>query len=366
MFIYLVINRIETYQKAIRYCFPFISMSFFVGLINVFWDADSLPTPDSEMILDPGVINRFFLIGKNFFFYLYKTFVPLELMFSYPRHEIERGRIFDILPSLVLSLYLLSLIYRFIKKLKIHQFEYGIVTAFCLLLPILGLVEVYYMRFSYTAEHYLNLAMVGLLFTFLAFVNNKKIILAIYLFPILLCFKTFAYLPEYQSEEQLMLATLKKNPESILANNLLGQFYKNQNDLNKARFYIEFSIKIKPTAQAYYNLASLHERLGLMDLALRNYLKSSELNPFVPQTDEKLGVLAAGRGDLSLAIKYFKSAIQKSSSYSSAYYNLGYIYESQKNITEANKWYRQAFKLAPTIELYKSAVVRTSTGPNSF
>ncbi len=357
-FLMLIQNR--KLISSVLISLPYFVVSLVLGLTNTFWDAGALPTPESEMILDPSFIHRYFLIGKNFIFYFYKTFIPTDLMFSYKKAVIDYSNLWDILPSIFLTLFLVFCGYKIFTARRLNTFYSGIIISFILLFPVLGLVEIYYMRFSSVAEHYLSIAMIGFLFAVLSLIKNKKFHYACFVFPVVLSYQTFRYLPEYSDEETVMLKTIDKNSDSILAHNLLGSLYKNKGDFKKAIDHYQKSIEIKPTAQPYFNLATVQEKIDLWDQARANYEKSIELNPYYAPTYVNLGGVYLKLNKPLVAINYFKKSLEKNRNYSPAFYNIGYTYEFiLKDAKESYKWYLQALQISPQNSLFKNAVQRT-------
>lgn len=147
-FLFVYLHKRKSFLETILLSAPFFLISGILGLINIFWNVDTQPTLDYETVLDSNYLNRFFIIGKNFAFYFYKSIFPNTLMFSYPRYEIDRSNIMDTVPSIFIALFLIYIAYRILKEKKINQFQAGIDMAFFILLPTLGLVEIYYMRFQ--------------------------------------------------------------------------------------------------------------------------------------------------------------------------------------------------------------------------
>ena len=74
------INKFDL-KKKLLVTLPFLIISTILGLTNLLWGQNSLPVPDSELILDKSILFRIVLVGQNFLFYIYQTFFPKDLMF---------------------------------------------------------------------------------------------------------------------------------------------------------------------------------------------------------------------------------------------------------------------------------------------
>lgn len=85
-----------------------------------------------------------------------------------------------------------------------------------------------------------------------------------------------------KSIEQYQIA-LEINPNDAEANNNLGYTLIQQSRASEAIPYFEKAVEIKPSYQAYFNLAYADRRNGMAANALTNYQKALELQPeFVP------------------------------------------------------------------------------------
>lgn len=176
--------------------------------------------------------------------------------------------------------------------------------------------------------------------------------------PCLWGYQTYKYLPDYLSEESVMLANVQKNPDAKIAHDVLGSFYKKQNELDKALYHYNESIRIKPAAEPYFNIGTVNERQNLFDSAIANYQKAEELNPYFAQVDINIGVVYAKKSNFKVAIEYYEKAIRKDRGASTAYYNIGYTHEILLNFKEAYHWYEMALQLSPQSQIYLKAVDR--------
>ena len=96
-----------------------------------------------------------------------------------------------------------------------------------LLLPVLGLIDVYYFRFSFVADHFQYLAGAALIALLVAGVGGRvrerraQLLLAV---VSIAAFDrvSWAYCPAFHDEETLWRDTLARNPDSFMPQNNLG------------------------------------------------------------------------------------------------------------------------------------------------
>ncbi|MEQ1723116.1 MAG: tetratricopeptide repeat protein [Pseudobdellovibrio sp.] len=352
------------FKKIIQLSAPFLVASLVFGLINVMWDQNALPVPDSELILNKSVLVRFLLVGQNFLFYLYQTFFPINLMFTHPKIEPDIFSVYSYLPTLALLVVLLvAAYYLYNNNNKLRFYLIGIILSFLFLFPVLGLSEIYFMRFSYVAEHYLTLGLVGFVAPLVTMHGKYRYVKVIaYVFAAALAIQTWSYVADYQDEKILFERNIEKNPNSILPHNILGLLYKNEKNLEMAMHHFDKSIEIHPNAASYYNKASLYEILNQLELARLNYEKAIQLNPYVANSYNNLAIVYLKLKNLPVALDYFLKGIKADPYDVRLYYNMAYAYEEDNQMTQALEWYKKALILQPENPLFKSSVERVLRG----
>jgi HemY protein len=93
--------------------------------------------------------------------------------------------------------------------------------------------------------------------------------------PILI--ELYSVLPCNQQHLHFTESLLKKNPHSFMLFICLGRQSIDQQLWGKAKQYLEQSIELQPTPDAYHELGLLHERLNDLLLACENYKKGLQL-----------------------------------------------------------------------------------------
>lgn len=217
------------------------------------------------------------------------------------------------------------------------------------------------MRFSYVAEHYLTLGMIGFLYPVIISLNKTFVgKILTYFFIGFIAFQSFDYLSNYKTEKQILETNITKNPNSILPHNILGLLYKNENNYEKAFYHFDRSNQIHPNAASYYNKASLYDKINQLDLAKINYEKAIDLNPFVGNSYNSLAIVCLKLKNPEMALANFEKALQVDPSDVRIYYNIGRVYEDGSNFTLAIEWYTKALTIQPENTLFKEAIKRVS------
>jgi len=156
------------------------------------------------------------------------------------------------------------------------------------LLPVLGFIDHYFLRFSHVGDHFQYLAsmapltLVGALLVKLMDLIPKRLRLIGYIFPSMLLLallsRTWSRVPVFFDDLSLWSETIELNPNAWLAQSNLGF------DLIKR---------------------------GQPSAAIENLQKSIELNPHQEWTYYNLGIAYSSLEDYEQAIRYFKLAIEE-------------------------------------------------------
>lgn len=141
---------------------PFFVIAAIVGIIGILWHSyDDYFT--KEIAAAGTFAGRFALAGWSFWFYLLKAIIPTNLMFVNPRWSINPANIIHWLPSIaLLLLFILLVFYRKKSRPALAGSGYFFIVIF----PVLGFVDIFFMRFSLVADHYQYGAIIGIISTY--------------------------------------------------------------------------------------------------------------------------------------------------------------------------------------------------------
>ncbi|HUB67104.1 MAG TPA: tetratricopeptide repeat protein, partial [Candidatus Methylacidiphilales bacterium] len=228
---------------------------------------------------------RLITAGDAVWFYLGKLIWPHPLMAIYPRWQIDAKEWFAYLP--LLTVIAVSLGFWCNCRFRFRPWLFTYIYFLIVLLPVIGLNDFYYQRFSFVADHFQYLASMGPLSlagaglaSFSDRIGSQRLWLQwtpavgmLLIFGILSWQRSWVY----QNNETLWTDTVIQNPNSWLAHTNLG--------------------------------ASL-SRKGRVDDAIVEYQKALKINSRYDVAHFNLGIAFAHREQLDEAITEFQEALK--------------------------------------------------------
>lgn len=263
--------------------------------------------------------------------------------------------------SFIFILFLVSIIYSFIKNRQIFFW----LSFF--LIPLLLALTPFKVAWI-VAERYVYLGSIGLFVLAAEFFNKlagiKKIKLQVYtifiLIIIALSIRTILRNIDWQNEDNLWIATGKTSPSSPNNHNNLGDVYGRHGDLAGAALEFQTAIKLKPNyADAYHNLANTQMQMGKFDEVIINYQKAIRFNPNLWQSYRGLAIVYFQKKQFDLAILQLQKAIKINPQDADLLTDLAVIYLQTENKSAAKEAFSKALLLNPNN-------VRAKTGLNQF
>jgi protein O-mannosyl-transferase len=346
---------------------------------------------------------RFLTAGKVVWFYLGKLAWPHPLIFIYPKWAIDARQLTAWLP-LALLLVVLVVLWR-----GRQGWSRGLFMAFACfvvaLLPVLGLANHYFLRYSFVGDHFQYLAAAGplalagavltaagkawgrmsaplapLARTFPTFwsaglrpgaaenIGRRRVgdgrstlwesqggggiswpgLAAGAVLLLALAVLTWKQAFVYADEETLWRDTLASNPACWPAYNNLGTLLEGKGQLDEAiRQYQEALRLNSDNAEARNNLGSAFTKKGQGDEAIRQLQEALRLNPDIAVAHNNLGIALAGKGQLDEAIRQYQEALRLKPDYAQAHNNLGGAFYQQGRTGEAIGQFQEALRLDP-------------------
>jgi tetratricopeptide (TPR) repeat protein len=265
---------------------PFFIAGLWLGLQTAWLERHHVGANGAEWSF--SFWERCLIAGRALWFYAGKLFWPVNLTFVYPRWQIDTGLAWQwLFPTAALA----SVAALWFARKRIGGGPLVAVLFFeGTLLPALGFLNVYPMRFSFVADHYQYLASIGLIVLVaegLASTLGRLEKGVPFLKPLLcgLILLTLGTLTWRQSGiftdlETLWRATIKQNPGCWLAYNSLGIVFRSKGRMDEAIAYYEKALEIQPLyAKAHNNLANALLQKGRADGAVVHYQKALEMEP---------------------------------------------------------------------------------------
>jgi Tfp pilus assembly protein PilF len=267
------------------------------------------------------LLDRSIIAGRATWFYVGKLLWPTNLAFSYPLWKIDASDFPQVLMPVAVLVMLAAL---WLYKFRIGRGPLAAVVFFLVTIsPALGFIDYYTMIYSLVADHYVYIAMIGLVAVAIeplarwagtsAF-RQRSLAIAASAIAVALGTVTYQRTFVYQGPRELWADTLEKNPNSLLARTSMG-------------------------------IAFRHD--GKFDKALEQFRIALAIDPHNYQSLNGVGTILVDTGHLDEAVPYFRRIIQEHPQVSGGYANLGSIYLRRGDRNEAEKLYRQACRLDP-------------------
>jgi tetratricopeptide (TPR) repeat protein len=325
------------------------------GLLTAWVEKRYIGAEGSQFAL--SIAQRCLLAGRLIWFYCAKALWPANLMFIYPRWTVDT-RIWQqyLYPAgvLIVATGALWLARKNRGPLAALLFFVGT------LVPALGFVNVYPFRFSYMADHFQYLAILGIIVPAawgLTAAGTKippgALKFAQSAIIAALAILTWSQSANYRSAEALYRDTLARNPSSWLAeNNLGGVLMKTPGRAQEAIPYFQAALRLEP------DLVEAHNNLGLIlgDLpgrspeAIAEYRAALHIKPDYAEAHNNLGSALADAGQRDEAISEYREAIRIRPNYAEAHNNLGSaLSESPDRLPAAIAEFEEALRIDPNL-----------------
>lgn len=375
---------------------PFFTVGLALALVTVWLEKTHVGARGTEFDLSP--VDRCLIAGRALWFYSAKLVWPLPLTFIYPRWQIDAAAPWQYLfPLGVLGVILTLWLAR-------HRLGRGPLTAVLLysgtLVPALGFIDVYPMRFSFVADHFQYLATPALMALLVAACWRlpRRLAVTLGVACLLACgVLTWRQTAIYHDRETLWRDTLEKNPACWMAHNNLGELLFERDQFDEAKeHYLEAlalnpadtgarynlgkvlwrqgdvdgahaafaeAIRLEPRyAKAHYNLGLVLRRQGKAADAIGHLREAVRLEPTLGPAHNNLGALLAQQGDHPEAVRHFLLALRRDPDDADICYNLALSHARMGQLDEAVRYARQAVRRQPNEPRFRALVQGLTQG----
>jgi len=313
---------------------PFMALGIVAGLHTAHVESQHVGAEGVEW--NWSVWERILIAGRAVWFYAGKLVWPYPVVFIYHRWKIDPASLAQTLfPAAAILLLALF-------RAGQSRWGRGPLAAALLfggtLVPALGFVNLYPMRFSFVADHFQYLASISLITLLtasasLAFqkINAKPrtMQIAAGIVLLLLSGSTFVRCFDYRSRDTLWTATLNNNPECWLASLHLGGLRMEEHRFRDALTFFELTLANKPPESFEPSeMSDLHLRMAKCYAAIKDQKRMIE------HTRAALECLRYAVGD-----RYQDQA--------AVHFNLAMLLRSLGEFPEAISEFRQALEITP-------------------
>jgi tetratricopeptide (TPR) repeat protein len=333
---------------------PFFALAAVVGLVS--WWFQSHRAIGPEVIRSDSFWSRMAGAGWAVWFYLYKAALPLNLSI-YPLWKIDPAKVMSYLPGLMLvgALLMCWLFRRTWGRAWLCELGYFVV----MLLPVLGFLNIYYMRYSLVADHWQYFALIGPIALVAAGLGSRfgvraagggfphMVIVAAPLLA-LLGILTWRQCGMYADAVTFWRRTMAANPECWMAHNNLGKTLFEEGQVDQALAHFQKAVELRPNhAEARNNLGNALLRKGQVQEAMTQFQEAIKLRPDLSEARNSLAGVLYRMGRVDDAVAQLKIALTYTPDDEQAHNNLGNILLDRGHVAEAIAQYQRALDAHP-------------------
>lgn len=329
---------------------PWLALGGIAGAVTASLERTSIGAQGADFALT--MPQRFVLAGRALWFYAEKVVWPANLTFSYSRWTLD-GRYLYPAAAMAVAAALALLARR--RRGPLAAFLYFTGTLF----PALGFLNVYPFLFSFVADHFQYLAMLGILAPLACGLTLIAHRLAV---PLRICaaaallavpgMLTWRQCGMYRDSETLYRATLARNPASWLAHtNLCAILQSQPAGLAEAIAECQAALRLRPRyAEAHNDLGTaLAQMPDRLPEAMDEFRAAIDGKPQFPEAHFNLANALARVPDRQPdAIAEYRAALRIRPDYREAHLNLGAVLlRTPGRVEEAIAEDRAALALQP-------------------
>ncbi len=337
---------------------PFFLVAIVLTGVNIWFQKHG----QDVVVRDVSFPQRLAGAGAVVWFYLAKALAPIDLVFVYPRWQIEAGALLWWLPlaaalgvSVVLARQLPSPTINWRRALLFAWL------FFCVaLVPVLGFTDVGFMQYSLVADHYQHIAIIAVAAVVAAAwtVWHRTAQGALRWVAALaggtlvagLTFLTWQQSRLYGNAIDLYQDTVANNPDCWMAYHNLGTSLLHAGRTQEAMPHIEKALRLKPeSAAAHFNLGCALESAGRLPEAIEEFQSAVQLRTDFSEAHVNLGNALRQLGRTPEAILQYRQALRLRSDIPLAQNNLGNALLWSGQVQEALEHLQEAVRLDPQL-----------------
>jgi Tfp pilus assembly protein PilF len=298
-------------------------------------------------------------------FYLGKILWPIHLAVDYgrsPRWLIASPQRFWtwVVPvALLLASYLL--------RRKLPAALAATLMFIAALAPVLGLIGFDYQTYSTVTDHYLYLALLApslLLASVLANASWKHWIAPICLVLIACGVLSFRQTFVWRDTKSLFEHTRKVNSQSLAASGMLGMYWSDHRDPQRALEVLSESVRLHPDVPfAHFTYANVLMRENKIAEAIQEYRQAIDQDASKPKYFTNFGVALARSNRPDLALVAFQHAAELDPKDADNYQNAGIALEAMGRIEQAKLAFKMALERDPSRQAIREHLAQLSAAP---
>jgi tetratricopeptide (TPR) repeat protein len=339
--------------KDFLFSAPFFALTAALSLNEIWFQYHRAMASD---VRTDSFVSRLVTAGHAIMFYASKIVFPYNLNFVYPSPAINVHSPVAWMPVLIIGVVFLLALWRNDGwgRPVLFGLGYYVVT----LLPVVGFLNIYFMRYSWASDHWQYIAEIGLIAFIVgalwhacarASAGIRALALgAAALIVIFLGSQSFARCKLFVNDEALWRDTIARNPAAWMARSNYAEMLIGQGRLDEAVEQLKCAVESNPASMpARLNLANALMKQGraaeaadCLDTALRIAPESADAH-------YEWGRLCLMTGTLDKAKLHFEASLKRRPSLSGAYVGLGMIEGRNGNYDKAFCFMSKALRLDP-------------------
>jgi tetratricopeptide (TPR) repeat protein len=341
-----------SWRRDVLLLAPFFLLAIAGGLLSA-WMEHEAGAQGAEF--NCTALERCLIAGRAAWFYAAKLFWPAELVFIYPRWQVNPGAWWQYLYPLAAVLLLVAL-WRLRRRTRapLAAVLYFGGTLF----PALGFLNVYPFRYSFVADHFQYLACLGpivLASAGLAILVEQRRRIARWTghgaclgLAIVLGILTWRQSAMYRDIETLYSTTIARNPLCWMAHNNLGLILGASGHAAESLEHFREAVRLNPLyAEGNNNLGNALFQAGRPAEAIDYFQAALRIIPEYHSAHDNLGNALSALGRLDEAVEHYQAALRLKPDYADGLYNWGLALSRSGRFLEAIQRYEQATQIQP-------------------
>ncbi len=300
-------------RRDVSHTVPYFIVALAFGLMTVWFQKHQALVTAGQALLPASFAERLAGAGQDFWFYLGKALLPVNLSVVYYRWRIDAGALSSYLPDiLVCAIFVLCWLFR--RSWGRHAL-FGLGCYTVTLLPVLGFFDAQFLTMWRVSDHLQYKPMIAIVALatagFAVLLRNKT------LYPcaaagllLTLAVLTFDRAQVFATEEGLLRDTLAKNPAAWAAHNDLGVILAKRGNFADAITHFSTSLQFNPdNVDAHLNLAHALALQGKFGEAETHLLAALKIKPDDPELHKEFARILETQGENQKAIQHLQTAL---------------------------------------------------------
>jgi len=305
----IAIWRCPDWRKRLAGLVPFAALTLLAATVTVVMERGE-GAVGHDWALTVG--ERLALLGQNVGFYAGKLLLPVPLSFVYAKWDIAASSLLGWLPTVALAITAIASLRA--RRRAVTAASLALWLFVANLLPVSGLVDFYYLRYAFAADHFQYLPSLGpiaLVCCGGAWLLRQKprgvgIALAA-LMTATLGFASWQRAHLFTDMETLWRAVIATEPDAWLAHTNLGNLLARRGDPDDGIEHHRRAVVIYADAFESNNALGNHlARQGDFPGARRHFDRALRARPDDPLTFNNLGAMAGIEGNMRAALDWFE------------------------------------------------------------